>query len=61
MFEDYSDLTERIGETPQWWDENGVPRYLPSAMALPRSYAAIYELLGEAVRQLLWASHLRRQ
>ena len=41
--------------------ENGVPRYLPSSMALQRSYAASYELLGEPVRQLLWASHLRRQ
>jgi hypothetical protein len=27
MFQNYSDITERIAETPKWWDENGVPRY----------------------------------
>ncbi len=23
----YSDIRDRIDELPQWWDENGVPRY----------------------------------
>jgi hypothetical protein len=27
MFNDYSDITEKISERPQWWDEKGVPRY----------------------------------
>jgi hypothetical protein len=27
MFNDYSDITERIAEPPKWWDEYGVPRY----------------------------------
>jgi hypothetical protein len=27
MFNDYSDITERIAEPPLWWDEQGVPRY----------------------------------
>jgi hypothetical protein len=27
MFNDYSDITERIAEPPKWWDEHGVPRY----------------------------------
>jgi uncharacterized SAM-binding protein YcdF (DUF218 family) len=41
--------------------DTGALRYLPNPMALVRSYAATYELLGEPVRQLLWLSHLRRQ
>jgi hypothetical protein len=28
MFEEYSDITDRIAETPKWWDEHGVPRYV---------------------------------
>jgi uncharacterized SAM-binding protein YcdF (DUF218 family) len=39
----------------------GLWRYVPSADALLRSYGAINELLGEAVRALLAAAHLRRQ
>jgi uncharacterized SAM-binding protein YcdF (DUF218 family) len=38
----------------------GVLRYLPNADALMRSQSAIYELIGEPVRILLSASHLRR-
>jgi len=41
--------------------EEGLARYLPSGTALLRSYGATYELLGEPVRQLLSATHLRRQ
>ncbi len=41
--------------------EEGVLRYLPDSKAMQRSYDATYELLGEAVRRLLWATHLRRQ
>lgn len=36
-------------------------RYLPDAQALLRSYNALYELLGEQVRQFLALTHLRRQ
>jgi uncharacterized SAM-binding protein YcdF (DUF218 family) len=36
-------------------------RYLPSAEGMQRSNRAIYELIGERVRELLWALHLRRQ
>jgi hypothetical protein len=39
MFGHYSDITERIAETPMSWDENGVPRCLEFA---PRSTANIY-------------------
>jgi hypothetical protein len=39
MFEDYSDITDRIAETPKWWDENGVPRYVEFE---PRRAANIY-------------------
>jgi uncharacterized SAM-binding protein YcdF (DUF218 family) len=35
-------------------------RYIPSAEALLRSQIALYELIGEPVRFLLSASHLRR-
>jgi uncharacterized SAM-binding protein YcdF (DUF218 family) len=38
----------------------GVALYLPSAEALMRTYAAGYELLGDPVRVLLQATHLRR-
>ena len=38
----------------------GISHYLPDPEALPRSYAAIYEMLGEPLRALLAASHLRR-
>ena len=27
MHNGYSDITSKISEDPQWWDENGVPRY----------------------------------
>ena len=39
----------------------GVGNYVASATALLRSYEAIYELLGEPVRQILDATHVRRQ
>jgi uncharacterized SAM-binding protein YcdF (DUF218 family) len=38
----------------------GISRYVPAADALQRAYAAIYELLGEPVRALFAATHLRR-
>jgi uncharacterized SAM-binding protein YcdF (DUF218 family) len=42
--------------------EPGDPlRYLPSGDALRLSYEACYELIGEPVRRLLAATHLRRQ
>ena len=27
MLESYDDIRSKIAEQPQWWDENGVPRY----------------------------------
>ena len=36
-------------------------RYIPDAQALEQSYEAIYELLGERLRELLVVTHLRRQ
>ena len=39
----------------------GIPRCLPNPDALLRSHAAIYEMIGEPVRRLLIATHLRRQ
>jgi uncharacterized SAM-binding protein YcdF (DUF218 family) len=38
----------------------GIARYMPEPEAMQRAYAAIYELLGEPVRALLAATHLRR-
>jgi uncharacterized SAM-binding protein YcdF (DUF218 family) len=38
----------------------GISRYIPAPEALQRTYSAIYELLGEPVRALLSATHLRR-
>lgn len=35
--------------------------FLPEAQALEDSYSALYELLGERVRELLVVTHLRRQ
>ena len=40
--------------------EYGPYRYVPSAEALQRSNAAIYEMLGEPVRMFLSTTHLRR-
>ena len=39
----------------------GVGNYVASPAALIRSYEAIYELIGEPVRQILDATHARRQ
>jgi uncharacterized SAM-binding protein YcdF (DUF218 family) len=38
----------------------GILHYLPNPDALLRAYAALYEFLGEPVRALLAATHLRR-
>jgi uncharacterized SAM-binding protein YcdF (DUF218 family) len=40
---------------------NEIAHYLPSADALLRAYGSLNELLGEPLRALLAASHLRRQ
>jgi len=37
MFEDYSDITERIAETPKWWDENGVSKDSTIGGQVPKS------------------------
>jgi uncharacterized SAM-binding protein YcdF (DUF218 family) len=38
----------------------GISRYIPSPDAMQRAHSAIYELVGEPVRALLAATHLRR-
>ena len=49
MFEEYSDITDRIAETPEWWDENGVPRYVEfSPYHAANIYAVEVELLDIA-------------
>ena len=40
---------------------HGVAGYVPKHDGLARSSAAVYELIGEAVRELMSATHLRRQ
>jgi uncharacterized SAM-binding protein YcdF (DUF218 family) len=40
--------------------EIGTMRYVPTASALQRSYYAVYELVGEGIRDLLVLTHLRR-
>jgi uncharacterized SAM-binding protein YcdF (DUF218 family) len=42
-------------------ESRGMQDFLPNAMALLRSYDATYELIGEPVRQILAATHARRQ
>lgn len=46
------------GEAPR---ARGIMGYIPGPTGLERSYAAMYELLGEPVRELMAALHLRRQ
>jgi uncharacterized SAM-binding protein YcdF (DUF218 family) len=41
--------------------ENGVLSWVPDLTALARSHDALYELVGETVRELLAVSRLRRQ
>ena len=41
--------------------EYGVFQYLPNAAALQRSYAAVYELIGEPMRRLLAAGSVREK
>lgn len=41
--------------------EHGIFHYLPNPTALQRSYAAIYELLGERMRRLLAAGAVREK
>lgn len=40
--------------------ESGISRFVPNPAALLRAHYAIYELLGEPVREFLAAAHLRR-
>jgi uncharacterized SAM-binding protein YcdF (DUF218 family) len=42
-------------------DESRLTRFVPSADALMRSHRAVYELLGNAVREVFAYLHLRRQ
>lgn len=40
--------------------EIGSMRFVPTANGLMRSYSAVYELIGEGIREVLVATHLRR-
>jgi uncharacterized SAM-binding protein YcdF (DUF218 family) len=42
------------------WEGNSLIAYIPNVLALERSSAALYELLGDVVRRVLAATHLRR-
>jgi uncharacterized SAM-binding protein YcdF (DUF218 family) len=42
-------------------DDRGVERFIPGIEGLIKSYTATYELIGEPVRQMFAALHLRRQ
>jgi uncharacterized SAM-binding protein YcdF (DUF218 family) len=42
-------------------DESRLTRFVPSADALMRSHRAVYEFLGNAVREVFAYLHLRRQ
>jgi len=42
------------------WAPREIMRYFPTATGLMRSYDAVYELVGEGVRDVLVATHLRR-
>jgi uncharacterized SAM-binding protein YcdF (DUF218 family) len=46
------------GDAPR---AHGVGGYLPVPTGLERSYSAIYELLGEPIREIMATLHLRRQ
>ncbi len=48
-----------VGILPR--EKLGLPKFLPSVEALLRSNLAVYELIGDPVRQLFAALHLRRQ
>ncbi len=39
MLCNYSDILERVSETPKWWDESGCPRYCDFS---PQNVANIY-------------------
>lgn len=41
--------------------QDSIIRYIPTPAGLMRSHVALYELLGEQVRQILASLHLRRQ
>lgn len=41
--------------------EIGTMRFVPTATGLMRSYEAVYELVGEGIRDVLVATHLRRE
>jgi len=40
--------------------EIGTMRFVPTATGLLRSYTAVYEIVGEGIRDVLVAAHLRR-
>ena len=51
MFNDYSDITDRIAEPPKWFDEHGVPRYGDFAPYRVANIYAIEVALVEAACQ----------
>jgi hypothetical protein len=60
MFNDYSDIRDRIAEPPKWWDERGVPRYddfTPRQVAdVYTQEAALVEIACSACHRLLHVS-----
>jgi len=45
MHQSYEDITSKVPEAPQWWDQHGVPRYAPFAPRLCSVYATQAVLL----------------
>ncbi|TAK19129.1 MAG: hypothetical protein EPO35_00545 [Acidobacteria bacterium] len=46
MLRDYSDITDQLGE-PEWWDDNGTPRYCafrPYVATIYDKYVALVEI-----------------
>lgn len=55
MYQPYLDILDKLGE-PQWWDENGVPRYVafnPRECAdIYNTFAALLEIRCQSCRKL---------
>ena len=46
MLRDYSDITDQLGD-PQWWDDNGTPRYCEFSPTLATTTNDRYVALAE--------------
>lgn len=54
MFQEYTDITERIAERPRWWDENGVPRYVEFEPHWAANIYAVEVVLLEIACSCCW-------